>query len=452
MKRLLPCLLALVLIAACSGDAKTADRTGADSTIPANARFATPRKDIGGPPDTQATTVTPPVAGSPITALPDDQLPSGDRAFQHIEMLAGQIGSRVAGTDGERTAAAYIKSQLEASGFEVELQSFTVRSFVSRSVSVSIPGEGMPLATALTNSVGGQASGDVYSAGLGYPQDYPDGGINGRVALVERGTIEFGEKARNAYAAGASAVIIFEANAGVVNGNLSGTVPPIPVVSIPGAEGGRLRDRARNGSVQASVTFDGGVQEVPSINVIGRPAGKSCSVVVGGHYDSVAGTPGASDNASGTAVVLELARVQSLRGNPEQACFIAFSGEELGLKGSQHYVAQLSEAERRGIKFMLNFDMEAVGTEWQLIGSRDLQTKGQEVAGALGITAEPTTLLGASSDHAAFIDRRIPALMLHRYDDPLLHTPQDTVARITAPPLETSARLGLAFLIAFSSS
>ena len=87
----------------------------------------------------------------------------------------------------------------------------------------------------------------------------------------------------------------------------------------------------------------------------GRKTGWSRqSVVVGAHYDHLGrGWPdvragnegqihnGADDNASGVAVLLELARILGAELKPERSVvFVAFSGEEWGLKGSRHYVAR----------------------------------------------------------------------------------------------------------------
>jgi aminopeptidase YwaD len=369
-------------------------------------------------------------------------------------MLAGQIGTRLAATGGERAAADYISNQFRADGYQVDLQPFPIKTFVSRSVSVVIvgtPDESLRAAP-LSYSPPGQAEAEIVPAGLGYPGDYPAGGIGGRIALVQRGELTFGDKIRNAAAAGASAVLVYEPGKDSVPGTITGDIPAIPMLSISGADGVRLRDAAKSGPVRVRLAFDGGVTDQTANNVIAHTEGKPCSVIVGGHYDTVAGTQGASDNATGTAVTLELARLQAQRGNPEQACFIAFSGEEEGLLGSQYYVEHLSDADRKAIHFMLNFDMEAVGDEWLVIGSRDLQAKGKSIAAGMGIPARDSQLVGASSDYAAFRDRGIQALLLHRAEDSLLHTPQDRVERITAPPLDQAVRLGLAFLTGFGAS
>ena len=82
----------------------------------------------------------------------------------------------------------------------------------------------------------------------------------------------------------------------------------------------------------------------PFTNVIGRLAGSRAAqkiLVIGAHYDTIPDSPGADDNASGLAVMLEAARVLApLRGKMTLQ-FVAFSLEEEGFLGSDHYVRQV---------------------------------------------------------------------------------------------------------------
>ncbi len=92
--------------------------------------------------------------------------------------------------------------------------------------------------------------------------------------------------------------------------------------------------------------------------------------IMGGHYDNILGTgdpfavvPGANDNASGTAAVMEVARVMKKYGfTPERSVmFIAFGSEELGLYGSTDFAGDPGEYANK-ISFMLNNDMIAYET------------------------------------------------------------------------------------------
>lgn len=80
------------------------------------------------------------------------------------------------------------------------------------------------------------------------------------------------------------------------------------------------------------------------VNLIGRESGGRAGkkiLVIGAHYDTVADSPGADDNASGLAVLLEVARILApLRGKLTPQ-FVAFSLEEEGFLGSDHYARQV---------------------------------------------------------------------------------------------------------------
>ncbi|TGD58857.1 M28 family peptidase [Flavobacterium humi] len=83
-------------------------------------------------------------------------------------------------------------------------------------------------------------------------------------------------------------------------------------------------------------------------------------VIVCGHYDTVTGT-GTNDNGSGTSILLEIARL--LRNVPTDYSikFINFSGEEDGLRGSQHYVASVVNGTTPKMDIKLVFNIDEVG-------------------------------------------------------------------------------------------
>lgn len=426
--------LGLIVGLACSDEASPAAHTGEAAATSAPV-VAQPTE---APVLTQA---TPPVQDPGAE-------PSADLAFSHVQKLAGEIGVRTSGSPQEHASAEYIAQLLRGYGYEVEMQRFPVEQFISRSVSLRLEsGDQRAIqAEPFTMSRPGAAGGEVVYAGLGRPEDFPSR-TRGRIALIQRGEIPFREKAVNAAAAGATAVIIFNTEPELLVGTLTQDGPDIPAIAISGDDGRRLRDEVAAGNMRAALNFDGGLVRSESINIIGRPPGARCRVVLGGHYDSVPGAPGASDNATGTAATIEMARVTALRGNPEQACFVAFGSEETGLNGSRVFVQRMTPEDRNTLRFMLNFDMVAVGTDWILIGSRALQDQGQAITSDLGIAARPSRLpASTSSDHASFIDAGIQSLMLHRSDDPLLHTPRDVVDRVSKDQLGEAVRIGLALL------
>jgi aminopeptidase YwaD len=433
---------ALIIGAACSNE--TPDSSTAVAPAPAQG-VESPQGSAASTPAANGTSG----ASQPSTikeAQPSAE-PDADRAFAHIQKLADEFGPRVSGTPEEHAAAEYLAGELQSYGYDVEMQRFPVSVFASRSVSLVMeqPSRRDFAAQPLTNSQGGSARGEMVFAGIGRPSDFT-ADMRGKIVLVERGELTHQEKATSAANAGALALVIFNNADAIFLGELGLNSPPIPVLSMSGTEGRVLRDSVRGGGVRVALSFDGGRVESDSINVVARQPGSRCEILLGGHYDSVPGAPGASDNASGTAAVVEMARVQALRGNPERACFAAFGSEETGLNGSRYFVRSMSAEDRQALRFMLNFDMVAVGTEWLLIGTPALQEQGRDIMSAMGLDSRFIVPIGFSSDHASFMNAGIPALFLHRSDDPLLHTPQDISSRISLEQLGESMRIGLAFL------
>jgi aminopeptidase YwaD len=396
-------------------------------------------------------TQTAPVPTATITASAGSFIgevePSGELAFEHVEALAVDIGPRPAGSNAEVEAARYIGDQLRSYGYVVEEQTFEFTSELSReaSLEVTVSGPQEPVAGAFTGSGAGRVEGELVFAGLGRPEEFPPDGLKGGVALLRRGELYFADKARNAAEAGAGAAVIFNNDPGFFEGNL-GTEIAIPVVSVSREDGERLLALLGQGPVRVAVDVRPAVQRT-SRNVIGRPASGRCETIAGGHFDSVPQAPGASDNASGTATVLELARTVAARQLPGDYCFVLFGAEELGLVGSQRFVQSLDEDERQELRVMLNFDMTGVGESWLLIGSPELVTPAAEAATEAGIDAEVSEQpQGLGSDHQSFLSAGLPAIWFFRITDNLLHTPQDTADRVQPDQMEEAVTMALLLL------
>jgi aminopeptidase YwaD len=284
----------------------------------------------------------------------------------------------------------------------------------------------------------------VVAAGIGRTNEFP-ASARGSIVLIERGELTFQEKVANAQAAGAAAVVIFNNEAEVFSGSLSQDAR-VPVVGISRADGQALLADLGRQPVELEVRV-GSEGAGISRNVIAKPPGRQCETITGGHFDSVPQAPGASDNATGTAAVIEIATIIANRGEMGSNCFVLFGAEELGLVGSRFFVQQLDTQARGRIRAMLNFDMVGVGADgWLFIGDRSLQTRAQAVGGQFGMTGALGNLRSSSSDHASFQQAGIPAFMLHRQSDPLLHTPQDVIDRVKPDLLQQAAQLGVGMI------
>ena len=431
---LLPLFLAAALVA-CGGDGSSADQTSPSTTAP-NASIPAPAESTTSRPSGTNTAPSPAAANAGVE-------PNGARIYEDVRLLS--LSPRSSGTQLEKEAADFIAERLRGLGYDVSLQEFTVDTAARDSVTTIT----VPFIKRLPNipfqrSGSGLARGTVVATGIGRPGDFPSEARNS-IALIERGEILFNEKLINAQAAGVKGVIIYNSEPGIFQGTLAQD-SRIPAVSISREDGQELLAQMKKGRVEIELDV-GGTKQGTSQNVVAKPPGRECATVTGGHYDSVPQAAGASDNATGTATVLEIAAVMAGKGEMGSHCFVLFGSEELGLLGSRHYVQQLDAESKGALKAMLNFDMVGVGTDsWQLIGSSEMQQRAGVVTQSLGIQAARGQLGGLSSDHASFQGAGIPAFMLHRLTDRLLHTPQDTIERVDPALLEQAAKIGVAML------
>ncbi len=170
-------------------------------------------------------------------------------------------------------------------------------------------------------------------------------------------------------------------------------------------------------------------------------------VLVTAHLDSInirdganAPAPGADDNASGAAGVLEVARVLAEHPSKHDLRLILFGGEEEGLYGSKQYVSRLPENERSRISAVINMDMVAtLNTASQTVlleGDPVSRTLMEELAGAAATytsLAVQTSESSFGSDHVPFIDKLIPAVLTIEGTDSSntnIHTANDTLDHI----------------------
>ena len=301
-----------------------------------------------------------------------------DGAMEHLEALQAIAdangGNRAAGLPGYDASVDYVVETLEAAGWNV-----TVEEFAFTFVGASTLEQLTPVnATYPTGPFTGSGPGDVTAAvtpvdvQLTTPNTNTSGCEDadfagfpvGTIALIQRGTCTFAEKALNAEEAGAAGVIIF--NAGddetaarqdLIVGTLGGSnIVGIPVVGASYQQGVALAQAGSTAHVMVPEP-----EERPQQNVIAELPGNNTDNVVmaGAHLDSVQAGPGINDNGSGSASLLEIAESLS-KLKPENTLRFAWWGaEEAGLLGSAAYVESLTQEERDRIALYLNFDMVA---------------------------------------------------------------------------------------------
>jgi aminopeptidase YwaD len=385
---------------------------------------------------------------------------SGAAAKQQVDALAVQIGSRPAGSAAYDQAVQYAADQLRQWGYQPSLQSFPVQTYDDRGSQIDVtsatPSVHMAAAT-LTYSMGGQIEAPLVAAGQGQASDLASVDVRGKIALVQRGTLRFSDKVANAAAAGAVGVVVYNDAAGSIQGSL---VAPeaVPAATISGDSGQQLLDLLAAGPVTLRLAVDAATEQRSATNVVADlPASRPDAgvVVFGAHLDTVPAGPGANDNGSGSAVVLELAHQLAQRNPAERTVtvrFALFGAEELGLFGSRFYVQNLSDAERHAILGDINLDMVGVGTAWRFGGTEDLVQRAVGAATDIGQRAVPLRgPLSSSSDHASFLEAGIPAVFLYRSDDPNYHTANDRAELVDPDALGQAGTIALKVLDSLSS-
>jgi hypothetical protein len=195
----------------------------------------------------------------------------------------------------------------------------------------------------------------------------------------------------------------------------------------------------------------------------GGGAGARQVVLLTAHLDSIniaggpaAPAPGADDNGSGSAALMEIARILAKHRGQHDLRLILFGGEEQGLFGSKKYVGSLSAKERGRIRAVVNMDM--VGslngpTKSVLLEGAPLsQTVINKLADAAhtytGLTVE-TSLHPFASDHVPFIDAKVPAVLTIEGADNAngnIHSERDTIDRINYDLALEIVRMNTAFI------
>jgi Zn-dependent M28 family amino/carboxypeptidase len=350
--------------------------------------------------------------------------------------------NRAAGTSGYEASVDYVVEVLEAAGWDVSIDEFPYTYVGPSTLTQLTPVEAEYETGPFTGSGAGDVTGTIIPVdldlGLGNTStsgceaaDFTGLDFSGEddIALIQRGTCPFGDKAKNAEAAGAEAVIIFnqgndatDARNGLIVGTLGGSdIVGIPVVGASYEQGVTLSEAGSTANI-----FVPAPESRPQKNVIAEKTGVNDDNVVmaGAHLDSVQAGPGINDNGSGSAALLDLAQSIS-KLEPQNTIRLAWWGaEESGLIGSEEYVAELSQEEKDRIALYLNFDMVASPNYIFMVydgnesgfeapvavpdGSVAIENLFERYFTSVGEPYEDAEFSGRS-DYQAFIENDIPA-------------------------------------------
>ncbi|MCP3944115.1 MAG: M20/M25/M40 family metallo-hydrolase [Desulfobacteraceae bacterium] len=360
-------------------------------------------------------------------------------------------GNRAAGTKGYDMSAKHVEFMLKISGYDVERQDFDFPYFDEISDpefdQVTPLAQGYPANDengffTMTYSGAGDVTGPIQAVDVVLPpgtepntstsgceaEDFRDF-IDGNIALIQRGSCSFSLKAENAMNAGASAVIMFnegqEGRTAAIGGTLQNPDFDIPIIFTTFAIGDELNTANQAKGLFVHVMTDTLSEIKTSHNIIASTKGgdPANTIIAGAHLDSVLTAPGINDNGSGSAAILETAmKMAWMPVKPKNKVKFAFFGaEELGLIGSEAYVAKLTPEELSDIKLYLNFDMIGSPNYVRFVfdgDGSDTEIAGPEGSGEIeqffvdyfadqDMQTDPAIMDGRS-DYASFMNVGIP--------------------------------------------
>lgn len=414
---------ALLVFAACSD---AGDPSGPESDSSPVATSDTPAGDA-----TQQPTA---VVREPTT-LPDPETrsfePTGTadgpaehdaaRALEHVRVLSRE--PRVSGTPGELRAVDYIVEQFRSYGYVTEVREFDFDGDRFKAGEVTVGGQTIESLT-MAGSPGGGVEAAAAYIGLADEAGIAGQDLTGKIAVADRGDLNFSVKYENARAAGAIGLIIVNHEPGIFSGNLT-LAAAFPVVSVSQEEGQAIIAAAKSGDV-VGIESPPTVGMTRSMNVVAKASPETrCTIVVGGHFDSVPTAPGANDNASGTANVLEVARAAAVDGLDEGVCFVTFGAEESGLFGSRQFVADMDEQGTLP-SYMINLDVTGIGNGVEVIGDSAFADRAHAAVKAAGIPVVGGTLpANSGSDHQSFGEAGVEVVFFTSGEFSTIHSPED---------------------------
>jgi aminopeptidase YwaD len=359
-----------------------------------------------------------------------------------IRVLSEEVGQRFAGTEGEWKGTEYIYQRLSELEIPVERQVYPF---------VGWEPKGTPELEILS-----PISKVLITAYLLFSGSTPSSGIKGKLTYHGVKGLIPGVYDMPCYnVLGEEGEILAQV---VVN---SGGDPiallnprakfPIPAVVMSYEDHLRVQELLKeNHDIEVFVKVEGNIKECKSANIISHPYQSKNhairkKVIVCAHSDTTLNTPGAYDNGSGIAGIVEVAR-RLKDGNddfPFDIDVIAFSNEEVGFIGADYYVNALKEqGSLDEIAAVINLDQISAGDKiWSWVGPEDFRQKVIESfkeSGAYDRTDFEVDVdtPKAGADEWMFHLEGIPTALLMFWRLPDYHRPTDTMEKIEYDKVE----------------
>ena len=393
--------------------------------------------------------------------------------YANLEALC-DLGSRFAGTPSEILARDFIAEKFRAYGLtNVHLDPFEYLGWWRGSCALNIVSpveralEAFSLVYSPSTPPGGLCA-PIVDVGMGTEKEYArkQGTLAGKIVLCSSANPEEGkpphrrEKYGRAVSAGALGFVYTRHLPGGLSetGSLRpGKLGEIPAVAVSYETGFALKRLIEKGETVVSLDVQNESHPTTAWHVLGDVPGQTPEVIlVGAHYDGHDISQGAMDDASGTCMVLELARLFGpLRGQLRRTIrMMGIACEELGVLGSTKFVkAHLDQMQ--DIALMINLD-SAVGSGakgFNYSGLDEVEALLKRIAKETSYSLRLSERIVTASDNFPFFMAGVPAIcMLAKEDNRALgrgfgHTAMDTLDKVNERDMKECAMVAARVLL-----
>ena len=424
------------------------------------------------------------LSNAELFAKIDSEIKANSQAYKDLKVASETIGHRLTGSENGAKAETFAYNKFKEYGFDdVEYQPFAVEAWSRGDVSLQIDGNDTKVVTLGHSPVEAKVTGSIVDMGNGLEADYAANtdAVKGKIALMYIGILpDSGEGLTNLHRSEKSAIAIKYGAIGIIiinqvdNGvlltgtaSVTGALLPIPAVCIGKEDGMVLKEKLKTSSSTATISMTNNSSMINARNVVATLKGSEIpeeEIVIGGHLDSWDLATGAIDNGIGSFAVIDIARAfQANNLKPKRTVkFVMFMGEEQGLFGSRHMVAEaVKEGSIDKIKYMMNMDMAGNPVGMNAGG----QLNDENFFTELGATIQQQDSIfknsfsnrsGLHSDHQPFMLEGVPILSVHSNLDRSIygcyHSDCDDFDLVNEEHITNTARFGTMILYGLANA
>jgi aminopeptidase YwaD len=382
-----------------------------------------------------------------------------DRLWNHERMLCEEIGPRLTGTAADERTVQYVAEHFRRCGAEVEVQDYPCPSWEHESTELALlHGGGTERLPAFAQTFGEACDVEAELVPIAAVEELdfaPD--LEGKVLVLHGRLSTVLALDRNRVLMSAedrrpAALVLVSSTEPVSTKLVRDPFLRVPAAAVPLSLGPKLIE---NAGARLRLRIRARRYASTGHNVIGRFPGEGGSVVVPAHCDTAAESPGAADNASGTAAVLELCELFSAADRRAVGMtFVAYDAEEYGRHtganlGAVEYVRRHADEARHGLAVV---EPDCIGTAALPPKAGVMGWTGRRKEGLLEVFRRfPRYIVEVGPDdepaHTAFHLPGIPAVwFVNDYGKVPIHTAQDTIDLLSPGELAFSTEVIAAVL------